>query len=213
MQVIEIFEKNAEDYDSWYEKYPLVFKSEVEAIKEMLPSGNIRGIEVGLGTGRFCKAMGIKEGIEPSFSMRRIAYKRGIEVIDAVAEKLPYKDLQFDFVLMVNCISYFHQLQPAFKESHRVLKKGGFFIVSFIEKNSIIGKSYEARRQISTFYKQATFYTVEKVTQELKNAGFRAFEYNQTLFQNLDEIKIFEPAEKGFDKGSFITIKAIKATL
>ena len=64
----EIFNKNVEVYEAWYDNYPEVFQSEIVAIREQLfklPE-NIYGIEVGLGTGRFSKALGIKEGIEPS---------------------------------------------------------------------------------------------------------------------------------------------------
>lgn len=210
--VLKPFKTHTAEYDAWYDKYPYVFESEVEAIRNALPIGNIRGIEVGLGTGRFSQALGIKEGVEPILEMRNIAYKRGIDVMDAVAERLPYKDLQFDFVLIVNCISYFHMLQPAFKEAHRVLKKGGTLIVGFVEKNSIIGKSYELKRHDSTFYKHATFYSSEKVSEEIKNAGFKELEYSQTLFENLDDINEFEPAKPGVGEGSFVVIKAIKKT-
>lgn len=204
------FETLSVEYDQWYEDYPYVFESETEAIREVLPYGNLRGIEVGLGTGRFSSALGIKEGVEPIFEMRKIALTRGIEVMDAVAERLPYKDLQFDFVLMVSCITYFHKLQPAFKEANRVLKKGGALIVGFVEKNSIIGKEYENERDTNPFYKNAIFYSTEKVAEEIKNVGFNKLEFSQTLFEKIDDIKKFESAKPGYDEGSFIVIKAIK---
>src|SRR5579872_7109242 len=117
------FDEHVAEYEEWYSKYPLVFRSEVEAIRELLPKGdNLYGMEVALGTGRFSEALGIKEGIEPSNNMRNLAIKRGIEVMDATAEALPYKDNKFDFVLMVFCISYFDNLHSAFKEAQRVLK-------------------------------------------------------------------------------------------
>ncbi len=71
------FNDHVAEYEDWYKKYPYVFRSEVAAIKELLPRGeNIRGIEVGLGTGRFAKALGIKQGIEPAENMRAVAKKR-----------------------------------------------------------------------------------------------------------------------------------------
>lgn len=204
------FKTHSVEYDAWYDKYPYVFESEVEAVRDALPEGNIRGIEVGLGTGRFAEALGIKDGVEPIFEMRNMAYKRGIDVMDAIAERLPYKDLQFDFVLMVNCIYYFQSIQSAFKEAHRVLKRDGTLIIGFVEKNSIIGKSYELKKQDSTFYKNANFYSTEKITEEIKASGFNRLEFSQTLFKNLDEIKEFEPTKPGVGEGSFIVIKAIK---
>jgi len=207
---IEPFEKHAVEYDAWYDKYPAVFESEVEALQAALPEGDIHGIEVGLGTGRMALALGLKEGVEPADTMRKIARERGIEVINATAEHLPYKDLHFDFVLMSSCISYMEELYLAFQEANRVLKHGGTLVVGFVAKDSIIGKFYEAKRKKSLFYKQANFYSVEKVSVELINSGFHFLEFSQTLFKNLDEIKDVEPTLKGCDKGSFIVIKAIK---
>ncbi len=141
-----------------YDQYPSVFKSEVEALSEMLPIGEkLNGIEIGTGTGRFSEALGIKEGIEPSENMRALAIKRGIEMMDAVAERLPYGDHRFDFVLMNFCISYLDDLHLTFKEAHRVTKSNGVLVVGFIDKNSIIGRYYDEHKPESTFYKQANF--------------------------------------------------------
>lgn len=206
----EPFELYAAKYDAWFDKYPFVFKSELEALRAGLPYGDISGIEVGLGTGRFAKELGIKEGVEPARSMRMMALARGVEVLNGTAERLPYKDLHFDFVLMASCISYFNMLAPAFREANRVLKKGGSLVVGFIEKDSIIGKEYEAKRQTNVFYKQALFYSADRVAEEIKKAGFNKLEFSQTLFKKLDEINEYEPAEPGHGKGSFVVIKAIK---
>jgi ubiquinone/menaquinone biosynthesis C-methylase UbiE len=142
--------------------------------------------------------------------MRRLAVERGVEVRDATADALPYKDNRFDFVLMVFCISYFDDLHAAFKEARRVLKNGGSFILGFIDKESPIGNFYEARKPHSVFYKSANFYSVDKITNELKLAGFRDLSYSQTLFHNLDEIKETEQTKAGFGEGSFVIIKSKK---
>lgn len=205
------FNDHVAEYEEWYKKHPYVFKSEVAAIRELMPKGeNIHGIEVGLGTGRFAKALGIKEGIEPSVNMRALAQKKKIFVMNAVAEKLPYKALQFDFVLMNFCISYFHNVQEAFKEALRVLKRRGCLIVGFIDKNSKIGKYYEGRKPKSIFYKQANFYSVNKVEEELKKAGFKELQFSQTLFHALDKTESTETSLPGYGKGSFVLVKAVK---
>jgi len=205
------FNDHVAEYEAWYKKYPYVFKSEVAAIKELIPKGeNAHGIEVGLGTGRFAKALGIKEGIEPAENMRALAQKKGIFVINAIAEKLPYKALQFDIVLMNFCISYFEDLSEAFRQAFRVLKRSGCLIVGFIDKESTIGKYYQRRRLQSIFYRHANFYTVSKVEKELKEAGFKELQFTQTLFHSLDRIKNIEMPLPGYGKGSFVLIKAIK---
>jgi ubiquinone/menaquinone biosynthesis C-methylase UbiE len=205
------FNDHVAEYEDWYKKYPFVFRSEVAAIKEFLPRGeNIRGIEVGLGTGRFAKALGIKDGIEPAENMRSVAEGKGIFVLNAVAEHLPYKSLQFDFVLMNFCISYFEDVPEAFKEAHRVLKRGGCLIAGFIDKNSRIGRFYQERKPESVFYKKANFYTVPRIEKELKNAGFKKLQFLQTLFHDLDVIKSIQKPLPGHGKGSYVLIKAIK---
>jgi len=205
------FDSNVHEYEEWYDEYPSVFKSEVEALRQMLPEGEaLTGIEVGLGTGRFSEALGIKEGIEPSPNMRRLAVKRGIEVIDGTAEQMPYADLRFDFVVMAFCISYFEDLHIAFREASRVLKQNGTFVIGFIDRNSPIGEYYEKHKPESTFYKLANFYTVDKVVFELTKAGFRHFKFCQTLFKPLDEITSFEPPRPGYGQGSFVVIQARK---
>lgn len=205
------FDIHVSEYEAWYKEYPFVFESEVEALRQMLPEGNaLTGIEVGLGTGKFSEALGIKEGIEPSPNMRSLAIERGVEVVDGVAEQLPYGDLRFDFVLMAFCISYFDDLRAAFREAYRVLKKKGVLIVGFIDRNSVIGEYYERRKPESIFYRCANFYTVDKVLSELNHAGFKHFQFCQTLFKPLGDIKEFEPAKEGYGTGSFIVIQASK---
>ncbi len=205
------FDAHVAEYEDWYDEYPFVFKSEVEAIREMLPEGEaLRGIEVALGTGRFSEALGIKEGIEPSANMRALAKQKGIDVVDAVAEQLPYGDLRFDFVLMAFCISYFEDLHTVFKEANRILKRDGVLIIGFLDKDSAIGKQYDLHKPESTFYKNATFYSVDKVLLELNNANFKHFKLCQTLFHPLHEIKSLEAAKPGYGEGSFVVIQAKK---
>ncbi|MFO7673512.1 MAG: class I SAM-dependent methyltransferase [Lutibacter sp.] len=211
MKQIKIFNENVEAYEAWYEKYPEVYLSEVAAIKEQmlkLPE-NIKGIEVGLGTGRFAQVLGIKEGVEPANEMAAIALKRGIEVINGNAENLPLKDLNFDFVLFVT-ICHLNNLKRALKEAFRILKPKGNIIIGFIDKDQKIGKTYEENRMRSTFFRYANFYSVVYVTKLMKEAGFAAFEYNQTLFGELDEINEVQLPKQGFGQGSFVVIKAVK---
>lgn len=205
------FDDHVSEYDEWYDRYPWVFRSEVELLREMLPTGEkLHGIEVGVGTGRFSKALDIKEGIEPSANMRSVALKRGLETMPGVAESLPYADHRFDFVLMNFCISYFDSLHLPFKEANRVLNNKGALVVGFIDKESTIGSYYEAHKAESTFYRHANFYSVEKVLLELKNAGFKHATTRQTLFGSLDNIEELQPSKPGYGEGSFVVIKATR---
>jgi len=205
------FEVHASDYDQWFERYPNVFQAELRAINEHLAKlpENIQGIEVGLGTGRFSAALGIKEGIEPAKEMAKIAAKRGIEIMIGTAENLPYRDFHYDFVLLVT-ICYLKNVPLAFREAYRVLKNGASIIVGVLDKNMPIVKSYEEKRKSSDFYRDATFYEMPTVNRYLKEAGFKHLEYAQSLFGNLDDIDASEAPREGYGEGSFVVIRAVK---
>lgn len=207
----DVFSEHVEAYEAWYEKYPGIYNSEVAALREQLLKlpANINGIEVGVGTGRFAQPLGIKEGIEPSKEMAEKAMKRGVEIMEGVAERLPYRDLHFDFVLFVT-ICHFNEIKAAFAQAYRVLKHGGAIIIGFIDKHGSIAKQYEEKRDESTFFRHATFYTVNRIEKLLKKAGFRKFDYNQTLFGTLEQIKKIQSPKQGFGEGSFVVVKAIK---
>ena len=211
MASIEIFDEHVAQYEQWYEDHPEVYQSEILALQEQfleLPQ-NIRGIEVGLGTGRFSVPLGIKEGIEPSYEMGRRAVNRGIEIISGTAERLPYSAMQFDFVLFVT-VCHLKNLKKALKEAHRVLKSDGSIIIGFLDKEQQIARSYTAKRNQSNFYKNAVFYSVERMKQLLTKAGFTNLKYNQTLFGDLEEINEIQIPKQGTGEGSFVVVKALK---
>lgn len=206
-----VFENNIADYEQWYEDHKAVFESEVKALQAQfakLPE-DLHGIEVGLGTGRFSAALGIKEGIEPAEGMAEKAIQRGIEVMSGTAEKLPYADMHFDFVLYVT-ICYLDQLKLALKEAHRVLKRNGSVIIGFLDKEQPVAQNYQEKRHRSTFYKGATFYSVNRVETLLREVGFGDLEINQTLFGELDEIEAVQLPKEGYGEGSFVVVKATK---
>src|SRR5688572_11495848 len=166
------FETHVDKYEAWFDRHPFVFQSEVEAIRDFLPPGESRGLEVCIGTGRYAQALGIKEGTESVKAMLDVAVKKGFEVMDAKPEALPYKDLCFDFVVMNFCISYLNELKPAFREAYRVLKQQGVLIVGFVDKDSPLGQHYEETRESNIFHRHANFYSPETVINQLKDLGF-----------------------------------------
>ena len=98
MPKIAPFEKHVKQYEEWFVKNRWVYEAELRAVKDMIPTVG-QGVEIGVGTGRFAEPLGIKMGVEPSKRMREIAQKKGIQVLDGVAEELSFDDSKFDFVL------------------------------------------------------------------------------------------------------------------
>ena len=81
MPRIEPFEKYSEKYEDWFERNEFVYKSEIQALKELLPKVK-KGIEIGVGSGRFAVPLGIKTGVDPSPRMReRLHNKKGLKLL------------------------------------------------------------------------------------------------------------------------------------
>lgn len=208
MAKTEPFDKYTAQYEQWFELNKYAYESEILAIKALLPATG-EGLEIGVGSGLFAKPFGIKYGIDPSEKMREIARKRGIDAIDGTAESLPYEDSRFDFALMVTTICFLDDVEAALKEAHRVIKPGGSLIISFVDKNSALGKQYLQHKNESLFYEIATFYSVDEVIFFLKKAGFKDYTFTQTVFHYLYEIHAVEPVKEGYGEGSFVAVRAI----
>ena len=205
MAKITPFEEFGEEYDDWFIRNNDKYESELRALINFIPS-NSKGLEVGVGSGEFAAPLGIKIGVEPSPKMADKARKLGIHVLPGIAEDLPISDNSFDFVLMVTTICFVDDLKKSFQEAFRVLKKEGFIVIGFIDKNSELGKKYRANRDKSRFYKIAEFFSTEEVLACLREAGFERFDTKQTIFPGNDTQRI----EDGFGTGSFVAIKGLK---
>jgi SAM-dependent methyltransferase len=156
---IKTFNQLADRYDNWFDRHPAVFQSEVEALKKVLPKLG-EGLEVGVGSGRFAAALGIKTGVDPSEKLRAMAKIRGISVFEGVAEALPFPKETFDYILFGTVLCYLNSPLGGLIEAKRVLKPGGSLIIAMIDRNSALGQSYEARKQDNPFYRDARFYSV-----------------------------------------------------
>jgi len=205
MAKIAPFEDFSEIYDDWFTKNTDKYEAELRALRCFVPT-NGNGLEVGVGSGKFATPLGIKTGVEPSYKMADKARKLGIQVLPGIAEDLPVSDNSFDFVLMVTTICFVDDLKKSFQEACRVLKKDGFIVIGFIDKDSELGEIYRANKDKSCFYKIAEFFSAEEVLACLSEAGFGDFETKQTIFPGNDIQRI----EDGFGTGSFVVLKGLK---
>ncbi|VVB94376.1 Ubiquinone/menaquinone biosynthesis C-methyltransferase UbiE [uncultured archaeon] len=204
----EIFDRNWEKYNDWFEKHKDIYFSELKALKKAIPEGF--GLEVGVGSGRFAYPLKIKIGIDPSKNMLKLAKKRGIQVIQGAGEYLPFKDNTFDFALIVVTLCFVEEPEYVLKEACRVLKRGGRLIVGEINKDSQLGRLYEDKRKKSVFYKTATFYSSNEIIEMFDKVGIRYLESYQTLLQPPATPEVEEKPEKGSDKGGFVVIVGVK---
>lgn len=209
MPKIAPFEKYSGRYENWFERNRFTYQSELEAVASLLPPFGLK-MEIGVGTGRFAAPLGIRIGVEPSTAMAMVARQKGIQVVQAVAEALPFTDGTFDSALMVTTLCFLDDVVVSFQEAYRVLKYGGSLLVGFIDRESPLDREYQAHKNTSPFYAEAHFYPVEDVVTLVGNAGFQGFDFAQTLFRDLRRLQRPEPVRQGHGDGSFVVLKARK---
>ena len=205
---IEPFDVYTSRYEKWFEDHKAVYQSELEAIRFILPQFK-RGLEIGVGTGRFSQSFGIQDGIDPARNALRLAWTRKIKAIQGISEALPYTDNSFDLVLIVTTICFVDPM-ASLKEAFRVLKPSGSIVIGFVDRNSALGRSYNERREANPFYANAKFYGVDEVVEFLSRNGFVNMTFAQTIYKRLEEIKEAEPVKQGYGEGSFVVVYARK---
>jgi ubiquinone/menaquinone biosynthesis C-methylase UbiE len=202
-----LFDKYYKKYDAWYDKNKFPYLSELAALKKIIPNSG-RGLEIGVGTGRFAAALGITIGIDSSHKMLKLAEQRGVNVRWGFGENLPFWKDSFDYAAIIITLCFTKEPLKVLQEAYRVLQKRGKIIVGIIDKNSFLGKFYQKKK--SVFYRQAHFFSVRELTGLLQEAGFKNFFYYQTLFSLPKNIKAVEKPRKGFGNGGFVVVRAQK---
>jgi len=208
-ELIQIFEESAQEYDDWFEKNRLVYESEILALKSFAAPGGL-SLEIGVGTGRFAVPLGLQVGVEPAPAMAAMAQKRGVKILRAVGEALPFRQGSFHLAAIITTLCFLRDPWLALAEATRILRPGGQILIAEIDKDSPLGRFYEAHKQESRFYRQARFYAVDQVLGWLKKLGYERVQTCQTIFKPLEEIAGLEPVREGHGDGGFVVISARK---
>jgi SAM-dependent methyltransferase len=206
------YEHQAGTYDRWYERNRAAYLSELRALESLMPRFR-RGLEVGVGTGRFASPLGVAVGLDPSLSMMQVARRRGVIPVRGVAERLPFGDEKFDLGLMVTVVFLLRDRAAAFREAYRALMPGGSLVIAFIDRESLLGRRYQVKkeaRDTSGFYGGAHFLTPEEMISHLEEAGFSDLAFVQTLFSEPEGLRAAETPETGYGQGSFVVVRGEK---
>ena len=209
------FDSLANRYDEWFDSPDgrCIFEAETACLRDVMPANGCGWLEVGVGTGRFAKALGVSEGVDPSPAALKIAMRRGVNTRSGHGEALPYSDASFDGVLMVVTLCFLSDPTKAFKECGRVLRKDGCLVVGFVPSDSPWGRLYARQgREGHPFYSIAKFYTCHQVIQIAGDARFSLREAMSSLFTPPGEpLPPARPPQSGIVRDAgFVALRFLK---
>ena len=213
---IRVFDSLASDYDAWFEEEGrLIFASEVEALRQVLPLLPKPWIDIGIGTGRFAQALGIDIGLDPSSGLLKIARNRGARVLLGRGEEAPFKDGSFGAIFFIVTLCFVDSPERILSEAARLLKSQGKVVLGLVLKESPWGQLYQREKETGhRFYRHATFYSYAEVEMLLMQTGFSIEKVASTLFQNPGKVNHIELPRQGFSADAgFAVILAGKTTV
>jgi SAM-dependent methyltransferase len=205
----EAFERFSKYYDSWYSRHPEILESEIRAIKALGLNG--LGLDVGVGTGIFASWAKVQIGIDASNRMLKISAKRGVQVVGALAEFLPFPDETFDYVLMTVTLCFLDNPETVLKEIYGILRPNGVLVVCIIVRDSPWSQLYVKKaKQGHRFYSYTRFYSLLELEELLEKHDFRIVDYKSTLTYSPSSVAVVENPRSNPRQGSFVCAKAIK---
>jgi len=212
---IEAFDTVAGIYDDWYDhpQGKQVFEAEKNALDQMIPRTGL-GIEIGAGTGVFAESLtNIDRTIlclDPSVEMIKKARKRKMPCLLGVGLPLPIRRDLLDFGYMVTVLEFLNDLVALFKEVKHNSKQNAALSILFINSDSSWGELYRnIGEKGDPVFKQATLFSLEKVSTLLDKSGYSIIDAKGTLNsdpanQEVDD-RFIEPSSKS----GVIIVKAI----
>ncbi|MEM4950618.1 MAG: class I SAM-dependent methyltransferase [Thermoplasmatales archaeon] len=167
--VTDYFNSNYIEYDQWFETHRKEYDEQLSFLKDILPKG--KGIEIGVGTGRFAGPLKIQYGLDSSKEMLKLAEKRGVKTIlgSAYSTDLPNKSFEYSLFYMTLC--FLSDPVMAVREASRISKK---VISVILDRNSeYVQRLMNERRG---FYAFANFYTAGEIIHFYLESGLKVTE-------------------------------------
>lgn len=229
------FDDYSDAYDNWFQQNQVIFESELRLVAHVLGKTPGRTLSVGCGTGLFEQLLKVQhdisvtDGLEPSGPMAEIARKRGLRVVEASAEKMPFEDGRFSTVMFNGSSGYIADLDAAVYEAYRVLTPQGRLVLIDVPAESSYGLLYRLGGAYGTWADErlrgvlpTNPYPVElagganwRPTQDkidcARKAGFTNLTYAQTLTRHpcFSDITPQDPIP-GYDSGDYVAVSGVK---
>lgn len=208
------FSLHAEDYDRWFDEPEglMLFELEVKAIRLLMKDLAPPFLEIGVGSGRFADALGIRYGVEPAAALLEMAKTREVKVEKAAGEKLPFPNGIFGGVFIIFTLCFVKEPVMVLSEAKRVLRSGGKLILGIINRESRWGELYQSKAaEGHPLYKYARFYSAEEAVTLIEDAGLTIEAFSSALCQPPSNMPHDEAVhDRLVEDAGFICIRARK---
>jgi SAM-dependent methyltransferase len=131
-------------------------RNEIERILQMVDASGKTVLDIGCGTGRFCRLWGSRGArlvIGMDFSQEMIGIARdkcGPNFLLGDAFNIPFKSGSFDIVSCIGLANYYRDVTPLLEEIMRV---GDEFIITF-PGASLLGRTYKLISPVEIFLRK-----------------------------------------------------------
>ncbi len=207
----KVFHERAKEYDSWFDD-SLLFEIETAAVRALPVPAKSPALEIGVGPGRFAKALGSGFGIDPALAPLHIAKGRNIAVCQAIGEALPFRNNSVARVSLFFTLCFVQNPTKIFRESYRVLQDDAHLILGFVPATSEWGRNLQQKKKNKhPFYEHARFFTIKEVKALLKDRNFSISSSVSTLYQIPGKVRRMESPQPGMDQNAgFVVLAATK---
>ena len=207
----KVFHDHAQEYDSWFAG-SLVYAIELAALLSLQTAFAHPRLEIGVGPGRFARALGAGLGLDPARAPLLLARQRGISCIQGVGEHLPVKARRIGTAYLLFTLCFSESPRQILSECARILKPGGYLVIGLIPRESNWGRYLGEKKAAGhIFYEHANFYTIRTVGRWLAEAGMRIIEHRSTLYQSPEHVEHQEdPCDVLDEQAGFAVIVATK---
>ena len=203
MGLLSDYSRQAERYDQTRSASPSVMRVLLEALRG---APGRRLADVGGGTGNYALALR-REGWKPvvvdrSPEMLARAAAKGLETVNADAQRLPFEDEAFDAATMISMLHHVEDRGAALAEARRVVRPGGrLVLMGFTGEDAatlwILDYFPSSRR-----WMEATHPPRAAILDELPGARLFGFEFEDMEDASLaalsaDPERVLEAAERG----------------
>jgi ubiquinone/menaquinone biosynthesis C-methylase UbiE len=182
-----LFNALAERYDLWYDTAfgVAAFQQEIACLRLVCTDYSGAWLEVGVGSGRFARELGIACGLDPAPEMLRLAVARGIEAHQGSAEAMPFPNASFAGVLLAFTLCFLAKPSKALQECRRILRPGGSLLLGFVPAGGSWGRHYARKAAAGhPLYSKAVFYSAAEVLELAVRAGFSLKAAASALFSS-----------------------------